>query len=197
MLITVSVYARRDAFRQKLESISFDILEIIPSKKIGQSIDLLESAKSLVEFGSAIYEIEPMNAEEALRRIDRLNSAIRQFGNVESAILPVAALSKLPEKTGVMDSGKELVRDSIIRKEIDSLRQVSNPSPMADSRQSAIIDKVKQSSGSRVQLKDILSGFPGVSERTIRYDLQKLCNQGILERMGNGGPSSFYILKGI
>ncbi|NCN53187.1 hypothetical protein GW950_01855 [Candidatus Wolfebacteria bacterium] len=59
-------------------------------------------------------------------------------------------------------------------------------------RQSAIISKVKAGNGHGFRLKEIISDFPDVSERTLRYDLQRLCRQGVLERVGNGGPSSYY-----
>jgi len=34
--------------------------------------------------------------------------------------------------------------------------------------------------------------LPNISERTIRYDLQTLLEQGLVERVGNAGPSVFY-----
>jgi hypothetical protein len=70
-------------------------------------------------------------------------------------------------------------------------------------RQAAIINRIKsmpagrQDAGSGCRLKDLLAEFPDVSERTIRYDLQRLCEQGIIERVGNGGPASYYIFKGV
>ena len=60
-------------------------------------------------------------------------------------------------------------------------------------RQSAIIDIIRQSK--KIGLKDVLAAFPDVSERTLRYDLQKLCIQGVLDRIGNGGPATYYTLK--
>lgn len=59
-------------------------------------------------------------------------------------------------------------------------------------RQSAIISKVKSGNGDGIKLKEITSEFPDVSERTLRYDLQRLCSQGVIERVGNGGPASHY-----
>ena len=57
-------------------------------------------------------------------------------------------------------------------------------------RQSAICNVIRQLG--KASMKDIIAEFPEVSERTIRYDLQKLCNQGSLSRIGNGGPSTYY-----
>lgn len=60
-------------------------------------------------------------------------------------------------------------------------------------RQAVILGKVRQSGYCR--LKDIQEILPDVSERTIRYDLQKLGSQGLIEKIGNGGPSTYYRLK--
>ena len=34
-----------------------------------------------------------------------------------------------------------------------------------------------------------------VSERTLRYDLQRLTAEGILERVGASGPSTYYRIR--
>ena len=41
-------------------------------------------------------------------------------------------------------------------------------------------------------LKDIAVLFPEYSERTLRYDLEKLCEEGAIEKIGNSGPGTFY-----
>ena len=62
-------------------------------------------------------------------------------------------------------------------------------------RQSEIVDKIRQSGNNQIQLKDIIAAFPDFSDRTIRYDLQRLCNQGIIERIGSGGPGTHYRIR--
>lgn len=44
-------------------------------------------------------------------------------------------------------------------------------------------------------LKDLMSILPDISERTVRYDIQRLVDKGIIERVGTGGPNSFFRLK--
>ena len=63
----------------------------------------------------------------------------------------------------------------------------------SDERHSIILNKVKESGYCR--LRDLQNIFPDVSERTIRYDLEKLVNSGSIERFGNGGPSTYYRVK--
>jgi hypothetical protein len=60
-------------------------------------------------------------------------------------------------------------------------------------RQSAILGKIRQSGYCR--LKDIQEIIPESSERTLRYDLQKLIDKGSVERVGSGGPASFYRMR--
>ena len=60
-------------------------------------------------------------------------------------------------------------------------------------RQSAVMDIMRQVKNCRI--KDLIAAFPGVSERTLRYDLQKFCEEGIIERIGSGGPGTYYQLK--
>ncbi|MDE2001566.1 MAG: hypothetical protein KGI60_03320 [Patescibacteria group bacterium] len=75
----------------------------------------------------------------------------------------------------------------------DSAQNVSpNQSESIAARQSAIVEKIKAANGSGCRLKDVLADFPNVSERTLRYDLQKLCDKGVVVRVGNGGPATYY-----
>ena len=57
-------------------------------------------------------------------------------------------------------------------------------------RQSTILDRVKELDNCR--LRDIQEILPNISERTLRYDLQSLVEQGLIERIGSGGPGSYY-----
>lgn len=57
-------------------------------------------------------------------------------------------------------------------------------------RQEAIVNFIRQNGNCR--LKDIQEGMAGVSERTIRYDMQRLVEKKVIERVGGGGPFSFY-----
>lgn len=60
-------------------------------------------------------------------------------------------------------------------------------------RQELIAQKVGELG--KAAMKDLIAAFPEVSERTLRYDLRKLNNRQIIERIGNGGPASYYVIK--
>ena len=61
-------------------------------------------------------------------------------------------------------------------------------------RHGAILEKIRQSGNCRI--KDIHDLFPECSERTLRYDLQSLTEQNLIEKIGTGGPAVFYKNRG-
>jgi hypothetical protein len=67
-------------------------------------------------------------------------------------------------------------------------------SPRTIMRQSAILRRVRESGGLGCRLKELIEEFPQVSERTLRYDLERLINQGHVIRVGQG-PVSTYLSK--
>ncbi len=82
--------------------------------------------------------------------------------------------------------------DSLLSANKDGSKDVS-AAIGGEMRQSAILGKIRQSGYCR--LKDIQEIIPGSSERTLRYDLQKLIDKGSVERVGSGGPASFYRMR--
>ncbi len=65
-------------------------------------------------------------------------------------------------------------------------------------RKEAILGKIRQTGnaeGMGCRMRDIQDTLPDVSERTLRYDLQRLVSEGLLERVGNSGPSTYYRLR--
>ncbi|GEM_PF-1638636 len=83
---------------------------------------------------------------------------------------------------------------AIIRKFQNGItQQVRDESGNRTIRQNLISEKIRQSG--KVNVKELLSKFPGVSERTIRYDLQSLCDRGVVEKIGSSGPGTSYSSK--
>ena len=64
----------------------------------------------------------------------------------------------------------------------------------SEARQSAIFERIRQFGNCR--LKDIQEFLPDVSDRTLRYDLQALTEQGLIEKVGTAGLSSHYQIRG-
>lgn len=60
-------------------------------------------------------------------------------------------------------------------------------------RQEMIVDLLKKRT--LCHIKDIQDILPGISDRTLRYDIQRLVDKKIIERVGTGGPKSFLRIK--
>ena len=57
-------------------------------------------------------------------------------------------------------------------------------------RQMIVLQKIKANGNCR--LREIQDFLPDISDRTLRYDIQKLIEDGLIERMGGGGPAAYY-----
>ena len=220
-LVRVSFYIKRDDLRQRMESLAFRLLHDVAVVEIDSEVSNVNKALSaisaldgLVRLAHSIYEIEPVNATILVRELDNLNSAIRQSGKLGSFIAELPNLESFFTKEII---GKKVVENNLSNnqatpamKDISPKETIRNDNPIKSGsmnnlssaiRQSAIINKLKsfsigqEKSGNGCRLKDLIAELPDVSERTLRYDLQRLCDQGVVERVGNGGPSSYYRLS--
>lgn len=217
-LIRVCFYIKRQDLKLIIEKSSFELLDKSArlsadhtKNNFNEARAIISSLDGLIRLGYSIYEIEPVNATILVRELDGLDSAIRQFGNLpfNEEVLPDIDnfFSKTPNavkgsiKRDSVQAGKDQDSINVMDFSLDrpaereeslvtSAVSINNTSLNAAMRQSAIINKIKETATRR--LKDLLVEFPDVSERTLRYDLQRLCGQGVIERVGNGGPASYY-----
>ena len=193
-LIRVAIQIRRLDFRSRIEGLALDLLETAAAKDWEAVLTTVHVLTSLVSFGKTIYQIEPVNARILDQELNGLaNSLKKNFGlNGSSDISEIFDKSAVITATNGSNgySQENPANNSAI---VSGNGNGNGNGIAATIRQSAIIDKIKQSG--KVSLKDLLVELPDVSERTIRYDLQRLCGQGVLERIGNGGPSTYYIAR--
>ncbi|MDD5430701.1 MAG: DeoR family transcriptional regulator [Candidatus Pacebacteria bacterium] len=138
------------------------------------------------------------NKKELLKKkaIEKANAAIQQTddnqvvfgrnsGQVNSEKIEAIADSVMrPLNRISFDEEQELINAA--EEEVVDNAATDN----AAMRQSAILLLASQKN--ELRLKDIIAAFPDISERTLRYDLKKLLEQGNLERVGNGGAGSYY-----
>ncbi|MEY4731854.1 MAG: hypothetical protein RL681_800 [Candidatus Parcubacteria bacterium] len=120
------------------------------------------------------------------RRVVSQNDEIVLGG--EEAPVPVEHFEESPSIETIIEKPRnELHSDISIRAKI---------------RQSAILDKIRQSGNlpdgqTGCRMADIRHVFPDVSERTLRYDIEQLISDGYVERMGNSGPATTYRVREI
>ncbi|MBU4348177.1 DeoR family transcriptional regulator [Patescibacteria group bacterium] len=176
----------------------------------------------LVRIAHSLYEIEPVNANILIRELDSFNSAIRKFNNSASEDSSVEELPNLEtmfsSPPAVVENSANLERkqqdknlatidkqEEIVEKAYMSAKNSSkaesgnntgngnNSAISGQTRQTLISEKIRQSG--KINLKELATQLPTVSERTLRYDLHRLCDQGTVEKIGNSGPGTSYIAK--
>ncbi len=194
-LTRIAPYIRRVELRQRLEKYAFQLLENVGMQNFEDALKSIVVLESLISLGKLMYEIEPVNAKIIIGELRSVKESLEQITGIESESQNTSDVAPIFSKVPT------IISDDLAKKENGNSAPMvaidGNGNGMASTiRQSAILDKIRQSENRQAQLKDIIAAFPEVSERTMRYDLQKLCLQGLIERIGNGGPGSYYALKG-
>lgn len=218
-LIRLAAYVRRKDFRSRLENLALSLVESASAIEPDAALATSASIQSIVKLLVSVYEIETVNARILLGELMRFDSAMRQsfgidalpdIGSLFSSGNTANAIAELPDSSesgiDVADGIKETrvdIEEGIDLSEAQSKNQSNIVSVGSAIRQSAILDKIKvacsdvsgDGAAKGCRMKDLIAEFPDVSERTIRYDLQRLLQHGSVERVGNGGPASYYVIK--
>lgn len=211
-VIKLAIRSHRKEFRQRLERLAFDLIEIVGGNDYAAIIEVLNSLSNMVAMGGSIYEIETINAKIVSGEISNLISLIRQSSGIYEDELNLSHLFSKPslsESGSGNDSGNDFVEKNNVHIEDQEADKEGNLGSDIESnsgkednngngfnttmRQSAIIEKIRQSGNAA--MRDLIAEFPDVSERTLRYDLQKLCDQEVITRVGNSGPASYYTIR--
>ena len=199
VLMRIGFSMRRTEFRARIERLAFDLFESIAVRDFERVLSFASAIEGFVQIGVSLYEIETVNAQSLLHELSVLQSAIRQKYVADE--LPMNRQSATPPEP-IADESATVADSSIADFEPSDEEQSGMVSIASTIRQSAILDKVRHMTArdqssfvSGCRMKDLITGFPQVSERTLRYDLQRLLEQGAIERLGSGGSNSFYVIK--
>lgn len=176
---------QQNSFQNELESQALGLLSASLAAGKEQIQGRITALSYLLRFGADVGFISRNNAELMLAELGNLNSATAELGKAKT--LPDIELGKIftPIESGKPAKGNPAKQNKANGEQSDNAA--------AKDREKVILEKVGQLGNCR--LKDILAALPGLSERTLRYDLQSLVSGGILERIGAGGPGTFYRLK--
>ncbi|TSC83082.1 MAG: hypothetical protein G01um101419_282 [Parcubacteria group bacterium Gr01-1014_19] len=211
-LVRVAAQIRRPELRARIEKQAFVFLENVSSGDFSSAINNSSAISSLLKIGQALYEVESVNVSVISGELEFVNSAMRQSlglnglpdwqrifpepGNVKTKQGNSANNPAISRSMSDLRPPQSGVPNGNVQQSVDTTTSESNGMNgngfAATMRQSAILEKIRQSGNGQIQLKDIIAAFPETSERTMRYDLQKLCSQGLVDRVGNGGPGSYY-----
>lgn len=206
VLLKIAGYIRHKELAARIESISYQLIESLYSDDLNTAMAKVEAAIGLSSLASNIGEMNPNNTTIVLRELENLKNAIRQYQESRDvrempsfeglfSKLTIAAPVKQSRPSVPSQKPATIVKQQV-RAQVAGNPAIENGNA-AIVRQDEILAKIKTANGSRLQLKDIIAAFPNISERTLRYDLVKLCQIGKLKREGSGGPSNLYVFAGL
>ena len=210
--------------KTELENASVDVianLGVVDNlEKLEQLIRLAEAVEGIGKTNAFVLFREIDNLKEAIRQ---WNLAIRQEKEDSSAIdtifakTPTSLFDINNPSTGhstlrvsdSMSSGQG--SSAILRQDVPRVvRQSENSSAIQlpassakiaidssanndEDRQNRLFKKVQELG--KTTTKELLASFPDISERTVRFYLFRLCDQGLVSRIGSTGPGSYYVAK--
>ena len=194
-LFRVAGILKNGSLTKQLEDQAIKILSTATLKDYAGCLLVLNSTEYLLRLGTDVNLINPANSYLIINEIGNFNSAIAEFEN--TAKLPDLNLepifSKKPIPVDNMPKVKKEHKED--RKKQSEETSIDDKAPIkAAIRQSAILERIRQFGNCR--LKDMQEFLPDVSDRTLRYDLQTLTEQGLIEKVGTAGLSSHYQIKG-
>lgn len=180
-LMKSAVSVRNNELKNKINHWSLQLFEYLTLENFEESLKATKILTELISFGKMIYEVEPVNSEILFRELENLESAIRQcYG-----------FAGLPNVKDVFFSDN--LSDTSMSGEVSENESDASGGLNTVIRQSSILEKIRYFANNGCQMKDLMSAFPEVSERTIRYDLQRLLGQGLIARNGNGSSTSYIV----
>lgn len=200
-LFRVAAILPSRSFAEVLEKEALNLLRTTVGNLTGEAQAALNTAHYLVAFGKDTNNIHQENADILVRQLESLASMLHD--RAKNAVTP-ADLSQVfsSAEPRVAETG---VSAPAVARPVREMRALPNPRPanaanhsasvtiMLSDRQGLILNKIRQSGNCRT--RDLQALLPGLSERTLRYDLQRLIEDGKIERGGGGGPASWYKLK--
>ncbi len=155
---------------------------------------LPEETKEIVEINEEKFLRQtPLAVDEKDWIDDNYFSGNKETKNSKSVRRPssgaVAVAAGLDIKTLINKRKSALMENSA------AIRQNSDVFPLdtADSWQSVIFNKIKEVE--KISARELIAALPQISERTVRFYLQKLTDSGLIKRIGNPGPGSYYMLS--
>lgn len=176
----VAALVKNISIKEKLENSGLKLL-------LERTIGALEELEYLVRLGEGLNEIKSIDAKVLYREFGNLDSAMRQTANGN------AEIEKIFSKPPILVENQDFSQTETANGNVNGNSNGNGNIVNSAMRQTAILEKIRQLPDCR--MKDLVAAFPEVSERTLRNDIQRLCDTGMIERIGNGGPSSYYIIK--
>ena len=177
----IAAHTREEAFASHLRNKAMDVVNFSADADYHRLHMAMESIQAVITFAVDVNCISIGNAAMLAQEIGNVKAAILSHSHVDGSL----DISDIFTSVGIADSEPVPEEESG-----DFEVEIGNRSK---NRQSAILEKIRQVGDCR--LADIQAILPDVSERTIRYDLESMVRQNLIERLGPGGRAVYYRVK--
>jgi len=137
---------------------------------------------------SQLIIAELRNLNSAMNSAPLPNSPEIELGNIFTPLPKQFGNSAIRQKETRESRANALSKES--RQENVEVKEPRKNSAESGVRKEAILSKIRQAGSCR--LRDIQEALPDISDRTLRYDVQELMVSGEVERIGGGGPATYY-----
>jgi hypothetical protein len=195
----IAAHAPEKTFADILHTKAIELVGFAADVNYAGSIATGDALQAIIKFAVDVNCISIPNAAILAREIGNLNAAISEIAAIE----PIGGFADIDivdifsaenkSKTNLRNPEKieEVPMEEFFAEEGgDPSFEVPESGKKAEMRQAAILERIRQNGDCR--LGDIQAILPGVSERTLRYDIESLVQQNLIERLGTGGRSVYY-----
>ena len=189
-LFRVASVSKKRSFAEHIERQALSFLASVVREDYTVVREAAKAMEYLLSLGENLGIVNAGNAQTIIAEITQFNAAIAELGNqaIADAIDLSNVFSEKPQESVPQKESQNMYNG-----QIESDTNAAPTALKSGMRQSAILERIRQYGN--CHLKEIQEGFPDTSERTVRYDLQSLLERGLVERIGNGGPATFYRAK--
>lgn len=210
----VAALIKKPALQSELEKLATEFVSAVGRNNLDEALNLSSGLRNVVRLGEAASEIKQINASVLLREIENFRSLARIESGKDLKIEPLFSQPSLLEANPAriwqefgkvkLSSGKNTAE--VVNNPANPARDAENAAenaekntennentannPAESGNSDLILEKVRQLGNCRT--KDLAGLFPNLSERTLRGYLKILCDQGLIERLGAGGPDTYY-----
>lgn len=200
-----------NSFAEHLRSAAVELAGALELTKGEEIAEILKRIQGMIALGEKVGGISANDADVIAGAITRSGGLLLPEPAKEQSVqVNFADIAAGVEKEKVQEENEAIVEPVAAEKVFAGLEEkkveaeavvVERPiMPVyqttvttAADRQNRIVAEIRQNP--EVRMRDLLAALPGVSERTIRYDLERLVSSGIIEREGVGGPATRYRVR--
>lgn len=203
-MLRIARSLKSETISRRLEDYSDKLLGFFATGQYREGTVFIEELAWFIRLWTEMEFIHRHLGESLLLELSKLRNTALEVSDAK--VLPNSVQDLFPAEISATTTykRKDKLAESAFPKSEEKIavsgEKVKSFHYQSSNRQSAIIDFIKQKSVSgndsnSCRMKDIQDNFPFVSERTLRYDLQKMVEQRQIERVG-GGPVSAYRFLG-